>query len=128
MTSTSFGEVDYLVLYGDPGQPYTLAFPDPDCKIEQLSGSPAVVTSSSHGRTLVDYSISAGESSVLKVNGGTREVRVVILNTAVAYFAWEVVIPQSGDFANHYLIGSNETALVIGPSVTSSFPRNSSLC
>ena len=118
MTSTSLGNVDYLVVYGDPGQPYNIAFPDRDCQIEQLSGSPQVSTSVSYGRTVMDFSVSSGESSVIKVNGGTREVRVIILDTETAYYTWEVVVDTGGDYGNHYLIGSNETALVIGPCVT----------
>jgi len=115
MTSTRLGEVDYLVLYGDPGQPYVLAFPDPRCKIDQLSGSPKVSTSVSYGRTIMSYNVTTGEHSVIKVTGGTREVRVVILDTETAYFTWEAVIPAEGNFGSHYSIGSNETVLVIGP-------------
>lgn len=115
MTVSSLGDVDYLVVYGDQEQPYTLAFPDPNCKIDQLTGSPQVSTSSAYGRTVVNYNISAGETSILKVTGGTREVRVIILDTDTAYFTWEVVVPGQGPLGSHYLVGSNETALVVGP-------------
>ena len=115
MTSTSLGDVDYLVVYGEPGYPYTLAFPDDNCKIDQLSGSSKVASSPSNGRTVMNFNVSSDEPSVIDVTGGTRDVRVIILDTQTAYFTWEVVIPTEGTFGNHYLIGSNETALVIGP-------------
>ena len=125
MTSTSLGDVDYLVVYGEPGQPYTLAFPDPNSQVDQLSGSHHVTSSVSNGRTVMAFNISAGESTIIKVSGGKREVRVIILDTETAYLTWEVVVDAGGDHGNHhYLIGSNDTALVIGPYVlpNSSFP------
>lgn len=115
MTSTTLGDVDYLVVYGDPNQPYEIAFPDANCQIDQLSGSPQVTTSSSYGRTVMSFTVTAGEASVIRVTGGKREVRVVILDTQTAYFTWEAVVPSDAEFGSHYSIGSNETVLVIGP-------------
>ena len=115
MTSTSLGETDVIVLYGSPGQPYQLAFPDPNCKVDQVYGTSKVSTSSSDGRTVVQYDIISGETTILTVTGGVRDVTVIILDTEVAYFTWEAVIPASGTLGSHYSIGSNETVLAIGP-------------
>lgn len=114
-TSTSIGDVDVLVLYGNSSQQFQLAFPDPNCHISQVSGSSSFNISSDGARTVVQYTIAQGDHSILKVLGGTREVNVHVLDTAVANFAWEVVVPSSEQFGNHYSIGSNETVLVFGP-------------
>ena len=115
MTSATLGDVDYLVVYGEPGNPYTIAFPDANCNMNQLSGSPNVSSSFANGRTVMDFYVSTDIPGVIDITGGTRDVRVIILDTQTAYYTWEVVIPNEGKFGNHYLIGSNETALVIGP-------------
>ncbi len=114
MTSTSLGNVDVLVIYGDAGPAYQLAFPDPNCQIDQLSGPTMISSNSSYGRTVVNFSIARG-ATLVQVTGGTRLVLVLILDTKTAYFTWEAVVPGPGTLGSQYKIGSNETALVIGP-------------
>ncbi|ORX38601.1 glycoside hydrolase superfamily [Kockovaella imperatae] len=115
LTSTTMGDVDYLIVYGAPDQPYQIAFPDTHCVINQTTGSTQVSSSVSQGRTVMTYNLTAGDHSIVQVTGGTRTVMIHILDTMVANFAWETLVVGTGDYGSHYLIGSNETVLIFGP-------------
>lgn len=112
-------ELDTLVVYGTPDQPYQVAFPNPNATFEQQSGTSAHSIESSNGRAVLRFNITAGDHSVVTVKGGDRPVALHILDTAKVSFAWTVLLPGEGSLGNHYAVGSNETINVFGPSVLS---------
>ncbi|ORY24136.1 glycoside hydrolase superfamily [Naematelia encephala] len=115
LTSTVLGDVDVLVVYGEPGQPYELSFPETSLSYEGVLGKSSIWPKSAAGRTSLQLSIKAGDISLVRVSGAKHDIWVFVLDTAQANFAWETVVPRDTEFGNHYSIGSNETVLTFGP-------------
>lgn len=108
-------EIDTVIVHGTPDQPYQAAFPSTNASFEQLSGFSLLSREITETETILRFNISAGDHSMIKVNGLNKTVAFHILDSARAHFAWSVVIPGEGNFGNHYLIGSQDTAIIFGP-------------
>lgn len=115
LTTMVTPELDVLIVHGTPDQPYQVAFPHSNATFEQLSGFSRLEAVQTDQRTIVNFNISAGDQSMIKVEGGEKLMTFHVLDTAVADYVWEAVLPGEGPFGAHYGIGSNQTVTVFGP-------------
>lgn len=105
MTSTTIGQTDVVVVYGDPDHAMEIGLPDDKCVVEKLSGDIDLTSKVANGRTVIKYLSSAGHT-VVQVNGGARRVIIHMVDTITAYSGWKV----SQD---------SESSLIFGPYVMS---------
>lgn len=89
MTSTTIGDSDVVVVYGDTDQSMEIGLPDDKCIVKKLSGDIDLVSKVVGGRTVVSYVSSAGHS-VIQVDGGARRVIIHMVDTITAYSGWKV--------------------------------------
>jgi hypothetical protein len=114
MLSTTIGEEDLLVVYGEEGETHEVAFDEADLE------STFVVSQSHESADLVDGILSLRtqhhglQSITLKHR--KRDMRVLVADTATAYAIWQPVL-REGDRKHNafYKSSAGENVLVVGP-------------
>lgn len=115
LTTMTTPDLDVLIVHGSPEQSYQVAFPHSNGNSSQLSGTSRLEVQQQADRTVVSFNISKGDHSMIKIEGGDKPLALHIVDTAVADYVWEAVLPGAGPFGAHYGIGSNQTVTVFGP-------------
>lgn len=108
-------EMDVLVVHALHDQTYEIAFPGSHTTLKHLSGSSPFKICHRHNRSVINVNITEGDHTVIRVDSGRSSMLLHILDTAVADYMWEAVLPGKGPLGAHHSIGSNDTVAVFGP-------------
>lgn len=102
--SCSLGEVDYIVLYGPPGQTGETAFRFASAPI--VSVPPFVSSDFSNGTLTISYSL-LNASQFISIQDNQSKVVVIVLDKLTANTWHAPVIAGEGDFGQFFSIGTN---------------------
>jgi hypothetical protein len=115
MLSTTIGEEDLLLVYGDDGETHELGFEEEDVESTYI-GEQSLATAEYDSLGVLTFRRSqAGLQSVSMVSRG-RNLRILLADSATAYATWQPVLRNGDDKkGSFWKPEGRENVIVVGP-------------